>query len=154
MQVIFKSRDPQAAQMRFAGEPAAPSTDEQTQAIPAPVQVSQEGIGVKRQDTLTPGNPLPMPKHQLTPQSKMQLVNALLACPSMDDRQTRNDIVNNLPDAIKSNIKRSDTARVDVINIVNTATNYANGLEELITWVRFYEGESLSMQAVDQLLSA
>ena len=94
-----------------------------------------------------------MPKRQLTPQSKMQLVTALLACPSLEDRQTRNDIVSNLPDAIKGNIKRSDTARVDVINIVNTATNYANGLEELITWVRFYEGESLSMQAVDQLLA-
>lgn len=145
---------PQAAQMRFAGAPAKPPRNEQARAIPAPAQAPQEGIGVKRQATLTPGNPLSMPKRQLTPQSKMQLVTALLACPSMDDRQTRNDIVNNLPDAIKSNIKRSDTARVDVINIVNTAANYANGLEELITWVRFYEGESLSMQAVDELLSA
>ena len=151
----------QAAQMRFASAPAStlatssmPSGNDNAHTSSALVQPAQTGIPVKRQDTLTPGNPPAMPKRQLTPQSKMQLVNALLACPSMDDRQTRNDIVNNLSDAIKSNIKRSDTARVDILNIVNTATNYANGLEELITWVRFYEGDSLSMQAVDQLLDA
>lgn len=152
---------PQAAQVRFAGAsaptvatPSTPSSNDNAHTSPAPLHPAQTSIPVKRQDTLTPGKPPTMPKRQLTPQSKMQLVNALLACPSMDDRQTRNDIVNNLSDAIKSNIKRSDTARVDLLNIVNTATNYANGLEELITWVRFYEGDSLTMQAVDQLLDA
>lgn len=143
---------PQAAQMRFAGEQPTPPPAEQTRTIPTPAQAPQEGIGVKRQDTILTGNQ-PVPP-TLTPQSKLQLANALLACPNIADQQTRDAIVSNLPDAIKGNIKRNPAALVDILNIVTTAANYANGLEALIMWVRVYEGDSLSMQAVDQLLSA
>lgn len=141
---------PQAAQMRFAGEQPALGTP----TAPPPAAESQARVALKRQDTLTPGNQPIMPKRQLNTQTKMQLVNALLACPSMANRQTRDTIVNDLRDEIKVNVTRNESARVDVNNIVTTAANYANGLEDLITLVRFYEGDSLSMQAVDQLLSA
>lgn len=68
----------------------------------------------------------------------------------MADQQTRGEaIVSNLPDTIKGNIKRNPAALVDILNIVTTAANYANGLENSIMWVRVYEGDSLSMQAVD-----
>jgi hypothetical protein len=36
--------------------------------------------------------------------------------------------------------------------MITTALNYADGLEELITIVRLYEGDSLGMQAVEQVL--
>lgn len=101
----------------------------------------------------SPGNPPPTTKRQLFVPAKMQLAEALLACPTMANRQSRDGVVNDLPAPIKSNIRRSDTDRVDVVNILTTVVNYANGLEDLITIIRFYEGDSIGMQGVDQLLA-
>lgn len=94
-----------------------------------------------------------MTKRQLSVPAKMQLAEALLACPTIANRHTRDVVVNDLPDSIKGNIRRSDTDRVDVVNIITTALNYVNGLEDLVTIVRFYEGDSIWMQGVDQLLA-
>ena len=84
-------------------------------------------------------------------ETKTKLINALLACPSMSNRQTRNAIVNDLPGDIKNNITRSDVDRVDVSNIVTTCENYANGLDTLIEIVRVFEGNSIPHQKLDQL---
>ncbi|MCB0188108.1 MAG: hypothetical protein KDE31_27760, partial [Caldilineaceae bacterium] len=95
-----------------------------------------------------------MKQPSLTMQQKMQLVEALLACASVANRQTRESIINDLPGALKSNIRRSDVDRVDVGNLVTAAANYATGLTDLLTVVRFYEGDSLGVQGVEALLSA
>lgn len=131
-----------AAQIRFAGQPTAPApTPTSTTTVP-PVAAPS-----------SPGKPAPMTKRQLSVPAKMQLAEALLACPTIANRHTRDVVVNDLPDSIKGNIRRSDTDRVDVVNIITTALNYVNGLEDLVTIVRFYEGDSIWMQGVDQLLA-
>jgi hypothetical protein len=84
---------------------------------------------------------------------KMQLVDALLTCQIISNRETRNTIVNDLPVEIKHNIQRNANDRVDVVNIVTTVLNYSNGLEELVELVRLYEGNSIGMQEVEHLLS-
>lgn len=88
---------------------------------------------------------------QLSTKQKLNLVEALLACQNMADRQSREAIVRDLSNDIKNNIKHVDAARPDVVNIVSTALNYADGLDELITLVRLYEGNSSGRQAVDEV---
>jgi hypothetical protein len=82
-----------------------------------------------------------------------QLIVALLNCPSIQDRATRDLIVNDLPSEIRGSIKRHDAERVDVTNIVKTCINYSGGLKELIEIVRVYEGVSLSMNNLDLLIN-
>lgn len=84
---------------------------------------------------------------------KMELVDALLACPTMSNRQTRDTLVDSLPSQIKGNVQRSSADRVDVTNLVTTVLNYRDGLSELVERVRAFEGDSLPMQNLDRLLS-
>lgn len=83
---------------------------------------------------------------------KMGLVDALLACPTISNRQTRDTVIDSLPTQIKGNIQRSSADRVDVTNLVNTVLNYRDGLPELVERVRAFEGDSLPMQKLDQLV--
>ncbi|MBN1875109.1 MAG: caspase family protein [Anaerolineae bacterium] len=80
---------------------------------------------------------------------KSELVNALLACPTMRDRHTRDVVVDNLPNNIKNSIVRNAADRVDVNNIVTRCADFAGGMEELVEVVRDFEGDSLPMQGVD-----
>lgn len=98
------------------------------------------------------GSSTAMNKRPFSAQAKMQLAEALLACPTMASRQSRDVVVNDLPDPLRGNIRRHDADRIDVVNMITTALNYADGLEELITIVRLYEGDSLGMRAVEQVL--
>ena len=70
----------------------------------------------------------------------------------MADRQSRAAIVTELPPGIRFNIRRSERDREDVNSIVTAALNYPDGLDRLLEIVRFFEDESLGMQAVDHLL--
>ncbi|MBV7335608.1 hypothetical protein KFU94_46660 [Chloroflexi bacterium TSY] len=70
----------------------------------------------------------------------------------MNDRNTRDTIVDALPSDIKNGVRRHSSDRVDVVNLVNTALNYPNGLEDLIEILRWFEGDSLSMQEVDRAM--
>lgn len=82
---------------------------------------------------------------------KRALVEALLACPTVGNRNTRDTVLNDLPSDVKVNIRRNDVDRVDVSNIVTACLNYTNGIHELIEAVRFYEGNSIPMQKVDAI---
>ena len=61
--------------------------------------------------------------------------------------------LSNLPGDIRNNIQRNSSDRVDVMNIVTTALNYADGLEQLVGIVRAFEGDSMPMQNLDRLLT-
>lgn len=50
--------------------------------------------------------------------SNATLIDALLQCASLADRSSRDTIVGQLPAQIRNSIRRSDVARVDVINAV------------------------------------
>jgi formylglycine-generating enzyme required for sulfatase activity len=86
-------------------------------------------------------------------QAKMALVNALLACPSVQQRARRDAIIGLLPDAIQNATARNDDALTDVLNLVSTALNYEGGLTKLVEAVRCFEHDSLSMRQVDQVVS-
>ncbi|MCP4542430.1 MAG: hypothetical protein GY832_35350 [Chloroflexi bacterium] len=95
----------------------------------------------------TDQTPLQMDRTQ-----KRELVNALLACPTMSDQNTRDAVINELPDAIKGGIQRNSSARVDVNNVVTRCLNYVNGIEELVEIVCDYEGSSIPMQGLDEVV--
>ncbi len=84
-------------------------------------------------------------------QQKKQLVAALLRLPSMSDPETRSDVVNNLRDDIKNNIRRRSKAQNEVLNIVESCLNYTGGVDELIKVLRdLFERDSLPQQALEK----
>ncbi len=92
--------------------------------------------------------------YQLTPQQKRPLVDALLGCPTMQARQSRDTVVEDLRADIRNNVERHNAPRLDVNSIVSTALVYAGGLQELIEAVRNYEGDSLPMIEVDRVIAS
>lgn len=86
-------------------------------------------------------------------QQKAELVQALLDCPSMNDRGRRDAIVSNLPAAIKGSVVRDSASSFDVTNILDACLQYQNGLAQLIQIIRFYENNSLPMQRVEQTIA-
>jgi hypothetical protein len=58
-----------------------------------------------------------------------------------------------LGNAIAPYITRHLSPKMDVHSIVVTCANHANGIERLIEAVRWFEGESRQMGAIDALMS-
>lgn len=83
---------------------------------------------------------------------RSDLVNALLACASFRDRRTRDTIVDALPQAARTGIKRHDVDRVDATNIVSRCMDFSDGIMTLVDAVREYEGDSLPMRRVDSVV--
>jgi hypothetical protein len=104
-----------------------------------------EGGGVS---PVPPSGPL---KGPLSARVKRNLIQALLVCPTISDRHTRDTVVSELPADVRSNIRRNTVDRVDVSNIVTACMNYEGGLQALIESVRFYEGNSIPRQNLDAL---
>lgn len=98
-------------------------------------------------------SPSTFPKGPLSARLKRQLIQALLACPTIHDRHTRDTVVEELPADVKGNIRRNTADRVDVSNIVTACMNYEGGLPALIESVHFYEGNSIPRQNLDALWS-
>ncbi len=85
-------------------------------------------------------------------EQKIFLVDALTECDIMRDRNMRDAVVNNLRGDIKNTIRRDNTTRVDLLNIVGRCMGFSNGISELITIVRSLEGESKGMKKVDAVI--
>jgi hypothetical protein len=88
----------------------------------------------------------------ITPRQKDELVEALLNCPTIINRDTREAVVQDLPDSIQRNIRDSPQLNVAVRNIVATCLNFQNGIKDLVESVRRYEGDSIPMQRLDELV--
>jgi hypothetical protein len=89
---------------------------------------------------------------RMTAAAKMTLAKTLLRCPTVLDRQNRDAIVSDLPEEIRLGVSRSDSALLDVQNIIGLALNYDGGLHAFIEGVRLFEGNSLPMAEVDRVL--
>lgn len=89
---------------------------------------------------------------RMTAAAKMTLAKTLLRCPTVLDRQNRDAIVSDLPEEIRLGVSRSDSALLDVQNIIGLALNYEGGLSAFIEGVRLFEGNSLPMAEVDRVL--
>ncbi|MCP4343976.1 MAG: TIR domain-containing protein [Desulfobacterales bacterium] len=83
---------------------------------------------------------------------KFKLVNSLLSCSCISDRNSRTSVINELRKDIKHGIPRSPVDRVDVVNIVNRCFAFSDGINELIRVVHMFEGDSIYMQEVYDLL--
>lgn len=84
-----------------------------------------------------------------------RFVDTLLRCPSMSNPSARDSLVDGLPFNLKVRIRRSNIARVDLVNIVGTTLVYANGLEDLVTKLREFESNDLlTMQSVDKFIES
>ncbi len=89
---------------------------------------------------------------KLTQDQKAKLVNALLECPTMTDRELRSAVLRDLPAKIANKIRDASQSKYHVIDIVYTCLNYENGLTELVKALRNFEEDSLPMQALDKVL--
>lgn len=90
---------------------------------------------------------------QMSFAQKAALIDALLACPSVQNRHTRDTIVNNLTPEIKSSIQRQENARADVDEILTRCLDFPGGLQQLVQIVAFYEKNSRPIQKLNALLA-
>lgn len=99
----------------------------------------------------SPGHAVSAPS-TIRSESVAQLAEALLACASVSHGATRNAIIDSLPAHIRHGFDRSGIAHTDVTNLVRRAANYEGGLAALAQAVRDFEGDSLPMQQVDEVM--
>jgi hypothetical protein len=79
------------------------------------------------------------------------LIEALLACPTLQTREGRDDVIAQLPAEIRNGIPRRDNLRADVIKLLEHCQNYTGGLQSLLDALDFYEGSSNPFMAVRKL---
>lgn len=88
----------------------------------------------------------------LTSKQKLDFVAVLLGCETIQNSDSRSTILNQLPSNIVNNIRSVAQTKTHVINIVDTCLRYDGGLTKLVEALRFVEGDSLNMRAVDETL--
>ena len=91
----------------------------------------------------------PQAADRLSFHAKSRLVNLLLDCVTMADRQRRDHVVSLLRPQIAWNTTRSDSAAVDAMGILSTCLNYTGGLAELLDVVSFWERGSDAWQRLE-----
>ena len=84
---------------------------------------------------------------------RAELVQYLLAIPSIADGGRRATVIDELRPEIKTNIRKSEVDKTHVLNIVNTCLQYPGGMQELRDILQFFENDSLSMQQFKQALN-
>lgn len=94
--------------------------------------------------------PPPSSARRPTDEEKRTLAQALLQCEAMSSRTARETVIGCLPAQIRQRIRHGPHDLIDVLNIVNTAANFVNGLRELVDCVRLIEGPTYAMQEVDR----
>ncbi len=90
--------------------------------------------------------------HKFSPEFQRKLVSALIKCPIMRDNESRNTVINQLPDRIKASIREHNNPMVHVSNIVRACINFEKGMETLVNAVRFFDDGTYQMQAVDRIV--
>ena len=88
----------------------------------------------------------------LSPREKEQLVDKLLACRTMRDRNSRNQVVQELSFASSIERDSNTTDKVDVINIINRCLDFSDGLQQLIERIEYHEENSEPIQHLRHFL--
>ena len=81
---------------------------------------------------------------------KRVLLEGLLACPTMQESQKRQAVLNELRPAIAHAVNRGANDKVDVLNIITTASHYPGGIEALLEVVHFLEEDSIPWQNLEK----
>ena len=83
---------------------------------------------------------------KLSIQELKRLCDLFLQCQSMQNPQSRKDIILNLRKEISSNTTIEGNANQVVLSVIKTSRRYSGGLAELLDSVEFYENDSVEMQ--------
>ncbi|MGE0085846.1 MAG: TIR domain-containing protein [Desulfococcaceae bacterium] len=86
----------------------------------------------------------------LTFEQKAELIDALLKCSTM--LNSRETVVNNLRADIKNRIRIGNNAQTDIENIVTVCDVFENGIAELIDRVRYFEGPTIHMKNLENVI--
>ncbi|MCP4700060.1 MAG: SUMF1/EgtB/PvdO family nonheme iron enzyme, partial [Gammaproteobacteria bacterium] len=78
----------------------------------------------------------------LAKSQKHRLVELLLACPSMQNKENRDILLQELPLHIASAISSNSVAKTHVLSIVNTCVRDQDGLGALLEALRFFDGKT------------
>jgi hypothetical protein len=96
--------------------------------------------------------PIEVPR-RLETSELVQILDGLMRCDTLRDRQKRDVIVDQLRPQIRDNIDWANDIKTDIINIVNTSRNYPGGLKELLEIINLYESNSLQFEALKQTIT-
>jgi serine/threonine protein kinase/tetratricopeptide (TPR) repeat protein len=91
-------------------------------------------------------------RSKLPSQIKRDLTSALLACPTLQTPQGRDDVIQELPADIQDNLQRRESARADIINLLDGCIAYENGLLSLLDALDLFECDSLPFQEVKRIM--
>lgn len=85
---------------------------------------------------------------------RAKLIEHLLACPSLDSPGGRANVVSQLPGQIKNSINFAPSAngKQDVTSILQTCLNFNNGLNDLLTVIRFFDDGSTPLARLENTL--
>ncbi len=83
-----------------------------------------------------------------------QLIEALEACAAVKDPQVRAQILARLPANIQARVPHAPMMRSHLAAAVATCASFPGGLAALRRAVRFFEGDTTNMHAVDTALAA
>jgi hypothetical protein len=79
---------------------------------------------------------------------KLDLVEALQECPTLSDKEGRDNCIKLLDEPLPNQIKRQQAVKDDLLNIVSTCENYKGGIESLVRAMQQIEKDSLHMAKV------
>ncbi|MEV6235142.1 hypothetical protein [Lentzea sp. NPDC051838] len=91
------------------------------------------------------GQPTPPPSSR-SDDAFGALVNALLEVPSVRDEPSRRLTLSRMRREIADAVPQQQTARMQVISLVQTCLNYDDGLGDLLRVIRELEGESIPVR--------
>jgi hypothetical protein len=91
---------------------------------------------------------------ELTFEQLTGLTDALLGCSAIGSSEGRQDVLKQVRLEIRVAIPHRSNAKADVMNIVQTASNYPGGLAELLRAIRYREAPSMGWTEVEKVLSA
>ncbi|MCP4346371.1 MAG: ATP-binding protein [Desulfobacterales bacterium] len=83
-------------------------------------------------------------------EQKTKLVDALTECSAIKDNCET--VVSNLPKDIRDTMQKADSLRIYLFNIITKCMEHKNGLEKLIKVVEYFEGDSIPIQKVYEVL--
>ncbi len=84
---------------------------------------------------------------------KDELMELLLACPSILNTENRCILLMELPHYIAAAIQENNSPKMHVLNIVNTCMNHEGGLELLLNRLRFFDGKTIPFQTLTAFIN-
>jgi GAF domain-containing protein len=92
-------------------------------------------------------------KNNLTTQEKQEIVDLLVACPSMRNANGQQTIISMLCNNISSSLAPNQlNNRAFAYNLLDTCLNYSKGFDDLISSLRSQDGESIPFIALEKYL--